>query len=126
MTASWTGGGWPDNNHPIIQYIDDKFNVDLQMQWVPNANFVEKMNVVSASGKMPDVIRLDSTMFLKWADQGVFMDLQPYLAAYPTLQGVATPESWALLNPKGKIYGIPVYETAQNSTYARKDWLDSL
>jgi putative aldouronate transport system substrate-binding protein len=56
----------------------------------------------------------------------VFLDLQPYLSDYPTLQKVATPESWALLSPKGKVYGIPIYETAQNSTYVRADWMDKL
>ncbi|MCC3376742.1 extracellular solute-binding protein [Cohnella sp. REN36] len=127
VIASWKGGGWPDNNHPIIQYIDKKFNVDLQIQWVPNANFVEKLNVIAASGKMPDVIRLDSpALFLKWASQGAFLDLQPYLSQYPTLQKIATPEEWALLNPQGKVYGIPIYETAQNTIYVRADWLDKL
>ncbi|SDD40976.1 putative aldouronate transport system substrate-binding protein [Paenibacillus sp. UNCCL117] len=126
MAASWTGGGWPDNNHPIIQYINKKFNVDLQIQWVPNANFAEKLNVVSASGKMPDAIRVDSGMFLKWVDEGVFLDLQPYLSKYPVLQSIAKPEEWAILNPKDKIYGIPIYETAQNSLYVRADWMENL
>lgn len=126
MAASWTGGGWPDNNHPIIQYINDKFNVDLQIQWVPNANFAEKLNVVSASGQMPDAIRVDSGMFLKWVDEGVFLDLKPYLSEYPTLQNVAKPEEWAILNPKDKYYGIPIYETAQNSVYVREDWMNNL
>lgn len=126
MAASWTGGGWPDNNHPVIQYINEKFNVDLQIQWVPNANFAEKLNVVAASGKMPDAIRLDSGMFLKWLNEGVFLDLEPYLSQYPRLQNVSKPEEWALLNPQGKIYGIPIYETAQNNVYVRADWLESL
>ncbi|PYI53350.1 hypothetical protein [Paenibacillus flagellatus] len=126
MAASWTGGGWPDNNHPVIQYINQKFNVDLQIQWVPNANFAEKLNVVSASGKMPDAIRVDSGMFLKWVNEGVFLDIQPYLSDYPTLKNVAKPEEWALLNPKGKLYGIPIYETAQNSLYVRADWMENL
>ncbi|MFK7695156.1 hypothetical protein [Paenibacillus sp. HJGM_3] len=126
MAASWTGGGWPDNNHPVIQYINKKFNVDLQIQWVPNANFAEKLNVVSASGKMPDAIRVDSGMFQKWVDEGVFLDLQPYLSQYPVLKNIAQPEEWALLNPSGKIYGIPIYETAQNSVYVRGDWMENL
>jgi putative aldouronate transport system substrate-binding protein len=126
MAPSWTGGGWPDNNHPIIQYIDKKFNVDLQIQWVPNANFAEKLSVVAASGKMPDAIRLDSGAFLKWVDEGVFLDLQPYLSEYPTLKSIAQPEEWSILNPPGKIYGIPIYETAQNSLYVRSDWMANL
>ena len=54
------GRGWPDNHHPIIKHINEKFNVDLQIQWVPNANFAEKLNVIAASGKLPDIIRMDS------------------------------------------------------------------
>ena len=126
MAKSWKGGGWPDNYHPIIQYINKKFNVDLQIQWVPNANFAEKMDVVFASGKIPDVMRIDPSIFLKWSKQDAFIDLQPYLSKYPNLQSIAQPDEWSLLNPPGKIYGIPIYETAQNSVYVRSDWLDSL
>lgn len=127
MIASWKGGGWPDNNHPIIKYIDDKFNVDLQIQWVPNANFYEKLNVIAASGKLPDVMRIDSpSQYLKWVEEGVFQDLKPQLAQYPHLQSIAKPEEWALLNPKDQIFGIPIYATAQNTIYVRKDWLDKL
>ena len=57
------GWGWPDNHHPIIKHINEKFNVDLQIQWVPNANFAEKLNVIAASGKLPDIIRMDSQAY---------------------------------------------------------------
>ncbi|WP_168121780.1 hypothetical protein [Paenibacillus sp. HB172176] len=126
LLSSWKGGGWPDNNHPIIQYIDDKFNVDLQLQWVPGANFEEKLNVTAASGKIPDITRVGSNLFLKWAEQDVFLDLKPYLDEYPNLSQVAKPEEWALLNPKDKIFGIPNYETAQTSIYGRVDWMQKL
>lgn len=127
VIASWKGGGWPDNHHPVIQYINRKFNVDLQIQWVPNANYAEKLNVIAASGKMPDVIRIDSpNLFLKWANQGVFLDLEPVLAQYSTLKRIATPEEWAILNPSGRIYGIPIHATPQNTVYVRADWLNRL
>ena len=127
VIASWKGGGWPDNNHPIIKYINNKFNVDLQIQWVPNESYAEKLNVIAASGKMPDVIRLDNPrLFLKWANHGIFLDIQPFLSRYPTLKHIAEPEEWNLLNPKGKIYGIPVHATAQNTIYVRADWLHNL
>ncbi|CAG7619084.1 extracellular solute-binding protein [Paenibacillus allorhizosphaerae] len=127
VIASWKGGGWPDNNHPTIKYINHKFNVDLQIQWVPNANYAEKLNVIAASGKMPDVIRIDSpNLFLKWANQGVFLDIQPYLPQYPQLKRISSPEEWGILNPKGKIYGIPIHATSQNTIYVRADWLHNL
>ncbi|WP_309119743.1 extracellular solute-binding protein [Paenibacillus sp.] len=127
MAASWAGGGWADNNHPTIQYINEKFNVDLQMQWIPNANFYEKLNVIAASGQFPDVIRIDSPgVFMQWAEQGALLDLSSDLSDYPTLQGVATPEEWQLLNPEGRIFGIPIYNTAQNTIYVREDWMKKL
>lgn len=127
MIASWKGGGWPDNNHPIIKHINEKFNVDLQIQWVPNANFAEKLNVIAASGKLPDVIRMDSpSLYLKWVEQGVFLDLKPHLDEHSSLQSIAKPEEWALLNPKDQIFGIPIYATAQNTIYVREDWLAKL
>ncbi|WP_433940160.1 hypothetical protein [Paenibacillus lautus] len=127
MIASWKGGGWPDNHHPIIKHINEKFNVDLQIQWVPNANFAEKLNVIAASGKLPDIIRMDSpSLYLKWVEQSVFLDLKPHLPEYSNLQNIAKPDEWALLNPKDQIFGIPIYATAQNTIYVRADWLTKL
>jgi putative aldouronate transport system substrate-binding protein len=127
MAASWAGGGWADNNHPTIQYINEKFNVDLQMQWIPNANFYEKLNVIAASGQYPDVIRIDSpAVFMQWAEQDALLNISADLSDYPTLQGVAPPEEWQLLNPEGRIFGIPLYNTAQNTMYVRGDWMKNL
>lgn len=34
----------------MIDYLNNKFNVDLKFQWVSQDNYKEKMNVLAASG----------------------------------------------------------------------------
>src|SRR5690348_12964074 len=35
MAPSSAGGGWTEASPPVIQKLDEKLNIDLQIQWVP-------------------------------------------------------------------------------------------
>jgi putative aldouronate transport system substrate-binding protein len=125
MSQAFQGGGWPED-HPMIREINKKFNVDLKIQWVPFANYKEKLNVLAASNEFPDVFYILHPEFNKWKKQGLFYDIQPVLKDYPNLakipQGPLT-----VLNPKGKVLGIPYYLTEARDSYAvREDWLKNL
>lgn len=127
MAGSFKGGGWPDNNHPTIQYINEKFNVDFRMQWVPGANYDEKLNVMAASGQLPDIFVVNELEYLKWQSQGVFVELTPHLEKYPNLAKAIPQEMMEVLNPPGKLYGFGKFQPAnQLSLVVRKDWLDKL
>ncbi|MDR6553893.1 extracellular solute-binding protein [Paenibacillus qinlingensis] len=127
MAGSFKGGGWPDNNHPIIQHINEKFNVDFNMQWVPGANYDEKLNVMAASGQLPDLFVVNELEYLRWQSQGVFVELTPYLKQYPNLAKAIPQEMMEVLNPPGKLYGLGKFQPAnQLSVVVRKDWLTKL
>jgi putative aldouronate transport system substrate-binding protein len=125
MVRAFQGGGWPDD-HPMIQALNEKFNVDLKIQWVPSANYQEKLNVLAASNDFPDLFLVLSTEFNKWKNKGLFLDIAPVLDRYPHL--AAIPAEWLeKLNPQGKVYGLPYYLTeTRDSLSIRKDWLDKL
>jgi ABC-type glycerol-3-phosphate transport system substrate-binding protein len=127
LTMSYAGGGWPDH-HPIIDYLDKKFNVDLKIQWVPSDTYSEKLNVLAASGSFPDAFMLGRPEFLKWRDKGLFLDVKPLLANYPNLlKNLGGDEALQFMNPKGKYYGFPYYTIENRDSFGiRKDWLDKL
>jgi ABC-type glycerol-3-phosphate transport system substrate-binding protein len=126
MTRAAEGGGWPDN-HPVIKALSQKFNLDLEMQWVPGANYDEKLAVLVATGNLPDVYFVNSEDFAKWQGSGLFLDVKPFLADEPNLTEYIPEENWKLGNPASKLYGIPHYvPEVRNSLAIRKDWLDKL
>ncbi|MEK3885743.1 hypothetical protein [Paenibacillus sp. PL2-23] len=127
LIPSYSGGGWPDNKHPTIQYLNDKFDLELDIQWIPGPNYIEKLNVLAASGKLPDVYRSGSDIYEKWQNEGAFLDIAPYLDQYPNLVKAFPEELWSLKNPKSHIYGIPYGGPPNPASYiVRRDWLDHL
>lgn len=125
MVRAFQGGGWPEK-HPMIQALNEKFNVDLKIQWVPAANYQEKLNVMAASNDFPDIFFVSYNEFNKWKKQGLFLDLQPSLAQYSNLAAIPK-DQLEKLNPEGHIYGLPFYLTeARDSLSIREDWLKKL
>lgn len=126
MTRSYAGGGWPPN-HPVIDELNKRLNIDLKIEWVPSANYQEKLNVMAASNNFPDVFYMTNTEFVKWQAKNVFMDVKPELGKYPNIVKYIAEESLQHFNPKDKYYGIPFYyQEARDSLAIRKDWLDRL
>jgi putative aldouronate transport system substrate-binding protein len=125
MVRAFQGGGWPED-HAMIQALNEKFNVNLTIQWVPAANYQEKLNVMAASNDFPDLFYVLSNEFNKWKTQGIFLDMQPLLPQYPNLAAIPE-EPLKKLNPSGHTYGLPYYLTeARDSLSIREDWLTKL
>lgn len=125
MARSFEGGGWPDD-HPMIQALNQKFNVDLRIEWVPADIYKEKMAVLSASNDFPDIFLVQYPDFNRWKKQGLFLDVQPFLDQYPNLAGIPDSNLKAL-NTRGKIFGFPFYFTqARDTLTVREDWLKKL
>lgn len=127
MSIAYQGGGWSNNNE-IINKLNEKLNIELNIQWVPTASYAEKMNVLAASNTFPDVFFFnDSTNYIKWQDKGIFLELGQFKGDYPDLFAKVDQDQLKLLNPQDKIYGIPWYiPTFRDSLGLRKDWLTKL
>lgn len=125
MARAFQGGGWPDD-HPMIQEINKKFNVDLKIEWVPAGNYAEKLNVMAASSSFPDAFFVLANEFNKWKKHGLFLDVQPVLQQYPHLAQIPE-DALRPLNPKGQLLGFPYYITqSRDSLSVREDWLKKL
>ncbi|BFT74039.1 extracellular solute-binding protein [Paenibacillus sp. P36] len=127
LVSTAIGGGWPEN-HPMIQKLNEKLNINLKFQWVPGDNYEEKLNVMAASNTFPDVFQIwNATSYNKWQEKGVFLDLKPLLPQYSNLSKELPERDLQMMNPKDHIYGLPMYAPSFRSNLSiRKDWLDKL
>lgn len=121
-------GDPPPKDGNGLKMINEKFNVDYQVQFVPQADYKEKLSAVIASGDVPDIVGFEATdnRFSKWASQGAFLPLDDYIQKYDSLKNVPS-YVWDSMKVNGKIYGIPTYYPIYDLTpVLRKDWLDKL
>ncbi|MFK7696023.1 extracellular solute-binding protein [Paenibacillus sp. HJGM_3] len=119
---------FPDPNGKGVEAIKQKFNANIKSQFILQSDYNEKLNVIMASGDMPDVVAIkdmDSNYF-KWAKQGAFLPLDDYLNQYESFKLV--PKAiYDQFRVNGKIYSIPMYApTYTFSGTIRQDWLDKL
>ncbi|KQX48776.1 MULTISPECIES: extracellular solute-binding protein [unclassified Paenibacillus] len=117
----------PSNDSALIKKLNEKLNIKLDIQWIPGASYNDKISVLAASNSLPDVYRIAPEDYMQWRDRGVFLDVKPYLGAYPNLTKQLPEAAWMELNAKGSYYGIPYYGIPHLfSMSIRKDWLDKL
>ena len=125
----WSGAKWAEDN-PTIQYLDKRFNVDIKLQIINGPEYNEKFKVMAASGDLPDVYSVDdAATFLTWQSEGAFVELTDLWPKYPNLieDYPLDNEAVKMLNPKGKLYGIPnISWTVRDTLQIRQDWLDNL
>ncbi|WP_327580873.1 extracellular solute-binding protein [Nonomuraea sp. NBC_00507] len=117
-------GTAPNPQGELHQAIEKFLGKKIQVTWVPNADYQEKVNVTLASANIPDVMVVNpkSPAFGKAAAAGAFWDLTDKIKKYPNLVG----DEQVLLNSSinGKIYGP--YRTRpllRSAVMIRADWL---
>ena len=104
----------PAEDAVIIKKIEDKFNVDIDMLPIDDANFNEVLNTYIMGGNVPDVIRLkDPGQFMGYVEQealGAF-DMDTLRRVAPeickAIDSYKDGEFWAYGAVDGKQYGIP-------------------
>ncbi len=98
----------------VIKLIEDKFNVDINMLNIEDANFLEVLNTYIAGGDTPDVIRLkDPSQLMTYIDQEIIgaidMDLvrehMPYASGL--LDQLSGGSFWNMGAFNGVQYAIP-------------------
>lgn len=114
-----------------LKMLNDKLNINYDMQFVPESEYNEKLSAVMASGDIPDMIAFRSQgptrlNYYKFAKQGAFMPLDDYIDDLEYKDYIPT-HVWEAMKVDGKVYGIPTYYPAYTLTpMIRKDWLDNL
>ncbi|WP_240415423.1 extracellular solute-binding protein [Paenibacillus periandrae] len=123
----------PDMNNAYWTEFKKRANVDLDVQWIPSANYQQKLELMIATGDIPEVVQglgLNIPSFYKAIENDYFWDLTPFLgdfSKYPNLKKNAELGVFDSTKINGKIYSIPrMRSQVQNSIHMRKDWLDKL
>ena len=118
----------PDN--PVTKEFENRTNTKLNITWVSDGVYNDKLNVLLASGELPDLIKLPDTtsipQFQTMVKQGAFWDLTPFLKDYKNLMD-APKQTWDNTKINGKNYVVPIVRPLEVGGLAiRRDWLDKL
>lgn len=114
-----------------LKKINEKFNVNLKITYIPANNITEKLNVLLASGDLPDVTFVEdfgtTPSFLNGIDKGAFWELTPHIKNYPNLSKYPS-NVYENASIKGKLYSLPRVRPLDGAQalILRKDWLDKL
>lgn len=129
MLVNYKATEAPGDDNEIITAIKDYTGTTLDVLWVPQDAFEEKINTLMASQQLPmvTVIReIKSTGFVNAARSGMFWDLSPYIDQFENLSKI---DKNVLTNVQtdGKQYLIPrIRHTARMGGFIRTDWLENL
>lgn len=129
MLVNYKATEAPAADNPIITSIKEHTGTTLDIMWVPQDAFEEKINTLMASQQLPmvTVIReIKSSGFINAARSGMFWDLSPYISQFKNLSSI---DSTTMTNVQtdGKQYLIPrIRHTARMGGIIRSDWLEAL
>ncbi|MEK3723081.1 extracellular solute-binding protein [Paenibacillus sp. FSL H8-0034] len=120
----------PAADSPLIKKVEEFANVKLDLNFVPSANYNDRVNISIASNELPQAITIldmKSPTFVNAVRSGMFWDVTSYLKSMPTFAKNYDPKLIANALTDGKNYGLPRGRPmARNAIIFRKDWLDKL
>src|SRR5947209_4032160 len=121
----------PKNMNRYWQELEQRLNVTWNVTYaLGNQNYAEKVATLLASGDLPDLFRLNTSIapsLFQAIQQGAFTDLTSYLSGsglndYPNLAGFPA-LLWKNGAINGKIYGVPrPFGFTGGTLLYRKDW----
>jgi putative aldouronate transport system substrate-binding protein len=123
------------NEDEYVKELEKLTNTDLDIRLMPHNEYSTKMDLMFASGDIPDVVQTSagygegSGQTLQQAvEAGVFLPLDELIEKHgPNLKKYIPEAAWEKQRYKdGKIYSIPEYlsNPSRRATYIRKDLLD--
>lgn len=76
------------NDSPALQEIEEYTNMDIELEFVANANYEDRFNVTLASGDLPDImVAYKDSSFINATEDGAFWDVTDYMDDYENLSG---------------------------------------
>ncbi|WNR46914.1 extracellular solute-binding protein [Paenibacillus roseipurpureus] len=118
----------PDKDF-IKQELDKALNTDINLTaYAAGDDYKNQLNVRVASGNFPDLFGVDKSQLKQFAQQGLLLDLTPYLdKELKSVKDFIGADSLKKGTVDGKIYAIAKAPQIPYNTYwIRKDWLDKL
>ena len=118
----------PEEGNEIETAVEDVVGVDLDITWVPNSSYGDKVNITLAGDYLPHVMVIQGKDpgFVRNAEAGAFWDLTDYLGDYENL-ATTFPEVQKASSVNGKVYGVyRARDVMREAVIIRKDWLANL
>ncbi|WP_274364570.1 extracellular solute-binding protein [Paenibacillus thermotolerans] len=122
------------NNSLIVQEIEKRTGIKLDIQAYSPATYKDKLKVVLASGKLPDLFHgLTLSEVNKMGSQGVVAPINEYIDKLPNFKKLYVEEnSWVMKSysdDNGNVYAWPIYGVNREVNHGflyRKDIFDKL
>lgn len=114
----------------VEKIIEEKTNTLLDIQWVPDGSYDDKLNATFATGSLPQAVQLKNAASLSLMrdalKDGQFWEIGPYIDQYPNLSKL-NKDVLNNTSVDGKIYAL-YRESAlsRQGVIFRKDWADKL
>lgn len=114
----------------FTKYLEDQTNVHIEWDLVPASSAAEKLNVVLASGDLPDVImgmNVSNDQQAMYGQQGTFLPLNDLIEKY----GVETKKMFeqrplvkeSITSADGNIYALPSPNECYQCSMRQKMWI---
>lgn len=113
------------------QWLEEKTNVHIEYETVPEAALTEKVNLSLASSEIPDAYlscNIDSASQVKYGKEGVFVNMAPMIEQY----GYEIPKAYeannllpgAVTTPDGEIFSLAGVNECYHCLYCGRAWIN--
>ncbi|SDY93554.1 putative aldouronate transport system substrate-binding protein [Evansella caseinilytica] len=113
----------------LKELLEEATNTKLDIQWVPDGNYEERLNTAFATNTLPQVVPMGFNMFNQFKDAiraDQFWEIEPFLDEFENLRKLK-PEVLDNTRVDGKLYSL--YQgrpLSRQGLIYRKDWADNL
>ncbi|WP_108995413.1 extracellular solute-binding protein [Paenibacillus agaridevorans] len=130
--TKFSDGETTDNN-VYTNYIKDTYGIEVKAIWdVPFEQYEQKVNLMIASGEMPDFLAVSPSQFKQLYDAGSIADLTDIYEKYASdqtreIMDLAGAEVLESAKMKGRLMSIPWTGVAKEGVsilWIRKDWFE--
>ncbi|MBD2847247.1 extracellular solute-binding protein [Paenibacillus sp. IB182496] len=97
-----------------LNAVEEAFNVDIQYNDIPRADYVQKQQIVLTSGEVPDVMYvLDPNQLFKYVQQGLVAEvpvelIEAHMPGVKQALDSFAPQAWYYTKTDDRNYGIPL------------------
>ncbi len=112
-----------------LKKIEEEYNVEFDYEAPPGSNYMDRVNVIMASGDLPDLINLNTNDpgYPKFARDGLIIPLDEYVEGKENLHRMLNEAQWRQGMLFGKVYSIPRPQRRQaRGGVIRTDWLENV
>lgn len=127
-----SGTKLPDDGY-VVKKIKEDLNINFKHIKPKTNNYEESLNLVVASGDIPDIIMSYPTLTTRLVDDGVAIPVEQYMTEEYIPNVIRIQKNWdtaikIMTRSDGHIYAVPNTNSQSQgvSMYIRYDWLENL